>query len=62
MFSEGQRVRFIGQCQELQGKTGTFAAMRDYDLYCGTPLGLCPGFLDADGNGYYVELDELEAA
>jgi hypothetical protein len=60
-FTDGQPVRYIGECPELVGKAGTFTTLRDHDLYCGAELGWCPGFIDSKSNGYFVELDEIEA-
>jgi hypothetical protein len=59
-FKEGQIVRYVGPCPEIAGKIGTFAWLADYDIYCGVTIGNRPGFVDRDGSGYFVELEELE--
>lgn len=59
-LKEGDKVRYAGEQALINGKSGTFCYLQDHDFYDGSSRGLVPGFIDANGEGFFVELHELE--
>jgi hypothetical protein len=61
-MKNGDRVMYVGDAMELgYGAIGTYAELPDYCLYCGEFIRMVPGFIDANGTGFYVWApEELE--